>query len=794
MNLPEIKMKTTFLFIFATLIAFTLAEDYYKLLGIDRTADQRDIRKAFKKLAVTEHPDKNTDDPKAHEKFVKLTTAYEVLKDPDTRKKYDLYGEEGLDDSKRHGNYHSYTYYQNNFGIYDDDPQIVTLNRHDFFESVHESEKMWFVNFYSPQCGQCHHLAPVWRKVAKDLEGVIRVGAVNCEDDWNLCHQVGIQSYPSLLHYAPNSKNGVKYRGERSYEAIMRFVLDRIDVDIRKLSKSAWKRIMKGEDSADRPTLVFVCSKNHYCFSPDERLRVAAIFHQMVDVKTFDCKDDDCKNSLPDYSSSAVYFPIRNKSKFKPVYFEDILEVEDLVKKVLEQLPEPKDISEDELNNILDDLREDSNEGWLLCFYIGHATDFDVMLKQLPGILKDVNLAKINCGRYSLLCKSLNVNHYPAYGILKPGGAFELSHGKNSMNDLANFAKNSLKAKNVWALSADKIHDILGGESGEAWFLDWYAPWCPPCMRFLPEVRKASLQFDSSVLHFGTIDCTTHSEICRQHNIKSYPTAMLVNGSRTHRFSSQKTATGIVEFINEAISPTVFHLNSDNFKKLSKKKSKHLWVVDYFAPWCGPCQQLAPEWVSVAKVLKPLSFVKVASIDCEEERSLCQAQNIRSYPTIRLYPLGNEGLSSVAIYNNGQRDDTSLLRWIVQFLPVKVQNLNENNIKKSVLKTEEAVVVDYFAPWCSHCIVMEPHFAIAAQLLEGKVRFAKVNCDHYRKLCEESGVRAYPTLKLYSTRQHRKSLKDGIKLESSTAETIRDEILKMLQQKISYNDVDHDEL
>ena len=76
-------------------------------------------------------------------------------------------------------------------------------------------------------------------------------------------------------------------------------------------------------------------------------------------------------------------------------------------------------------------------------------------------------------------------------------------------------------------------------------------------MKFLPELRKASLEFDSSVLRFGTIDCTVHSNICQQYNIRSYPTAMLINGSSISYLSAnQRTARFISEFIKEAINPT----------------------------------------------------------------------------------------------------------------------------------------------------------------------------------------------------------------------------------------------
>lgn len=66
-------------------------QDYYEALGVDRTASQDDIQKAFRKLARKYHPDMNKD-AEAEAKFKQCNEAYEVLKDPDKRKKYDTLG------------------------------------------------------------------------------------------------------------------------------------------------------------------------------------------------------------------------------------------------------------------------------------------------------------------------------------------------------------------------------------------------------------------------------------------------------------------------------------------------------------------------------------------------------------------------------------------------------------------------------------------------------------------------------------------------------------------------------
>ena len=67
--------------------------DYYKILGVDKSASQEDIRKAFKKLARKHHPDLNPNDPDAKRRFQEIKEANEVLGNKEKRKKYDQYGE-----------------------------------------------------------------------------------------------------------------------------------------------------------------------------------------------------------------------------------------------------------------------------------------------------------------------------------------------------------------------------------------------------------------------------------------------------------------------------------------------------------------------------------------------------------------------------------------------------------------------------------------------------------------------------------------------------------------------------
>ncbi|KAF2173522.1 hypothetical protein M409DRAFT_61894 [Zasmidium cellare ATCC 36951] len=79
------------------------AEDFYKVLELDRDASERELKKAYRRLSKKYHPDKNPDDHKAAQRFVEISEAFEVLSDEQMRKIYDQYGHEGVKQHKERG-------------------------------------------------------------------------------------------------------------------------------------------------------------------------------------------------------------------------------------------------------------------------------------------------------------------------------------------------------------------------------------------------------------------------------------------------------------------------------------------------------------------------------------------------------------------------------------------------------------------------------------------------------------------------------------------------------------------
>ncbi len=232
------------------------AEDYYKLLGIPRNANNDQIRKAFRKLAIRHHPDKNKDDPeKAKQIFAKIANAYEVLIDPEKRKIYDAYGEEGIKKpqqdwggqnfegmfSQFFGRNFEYNFGGNqgaghhNFGYENEEFQrrksafenteVINLGM-ETISKFYRRQEVWYVYFFKVRDEKHPEIADKLVKLSTKAEGVFQVGAINCEEQEELCEDFAVYDTPKLLLFTSSSnEEPIAYRKDYDVEEMLKLAV-----------------------------------------------------------------------------------------------------------------------------------------------------------------------------------------------------------------------------------------------------------------------------------------------------------------------------------------------------------------------------------------------------------------------------------------------------------------------------------------------------------------------------------------------------------------------------------------
>lgn len=154
----------------------------------------------------------------------------------------------------------------------------------------------------------------------------------------------------------------------------------------------------------------------------------------------------------------------------------------------------------------------------------------------------------------------------------------------------------------------------------------------------------------------AALDADAHKSLAQEYGIKGFPTIkVFVNGKGPVDYMGARDVKPIAEFALQQVKALLkdrlngksggssekksepsssVELNSRNFDELVLK-SKDLWVVEFFAPWCGHCKKLAPEWKKAANNLK--GKVKLGHVNCDEEKSLMSKFKVQGFPSILVF-------------------------------------------------------------------------------------------------------------------------------------------------------------
>ncbi|GAW11563.1 hypothetical protein ANO14919_009100 [Xylariales sp. No.14919] len=128
-------------------------------------------------------------------------------------------------------------------GLYTKSSPVLQVDAKNYDRLIAKSNHTSVVEFYAPWCGHCQNLKPAYEKAAKNLDGLAKVAAVNCDEDENkqLCGMMGVQGFPTLKIVRPGKKKGSKpivedYQGERSAKAIVNAVVDKINNHVKRVA------------------------------------------------------------------------------------------------------------------------------------------------------------------------------------------------------------------------------------------------------------------------------------------------------------------------------------------------------------------------------------------------------------------------------------------------------------------------------------------------------------------------------------------------------------------------------
>lgn len=284
-------------------------------------------------------------------------------------------------------------------------------------------------------------------------------------------------------------------------------------------------------------------------------------------------------------------------------------------------------------------------------------------------------------------------------------------------NTLALYGKNS----DVIELTPNNFESRVT-DSDDIWIVEFFAPWCGHCKSLVSEYSKAATAL-KGIVKVGAVDADAHQGLGSRFGVRGFPTIKIFSSNKKSplEYQGQRTAQGLVDAAFKELrnvvdnriggggssggsrssgsggrnsdKKDVIELTDSNFKE-TVLDSDDLWLVEFYAPWCGHCKNLEPIWAEAATELK--GKVKVGALDATVHTVTAGKYEIKGFPTIKMFPAGKK--DGTAEDYNGGRTVSDIVNWAIDkasetALPPELHELTNEETFKKVCENSQLCIV-----------------------------------------------------------------------------------------------------